>query len=247
MLGILGHLRGDKGGKPTVVFALVSLIALFFFLPGISDYLVPYFINYRIPLMVAPFIAFAAGLGLFFLIRQWHAPGSGKAWAMLGVVLLVVFSFSTVTISANQTDLNIGHIVGDQNQKYFTESELGSFSFLSEKRGEMSTIYSDQETFCYFSLYLRLPSASFVRYLDINTAEEGYFIFREEEYLTRGILQFIVPGADVEGFNRDTVTAYKLDEGDNPLETWGEQNKIYSNNAVSIYYKPGKTASTDSY
>jgi uncharacterized membrane protein len=247
MLGILGQLRGDKDGQPASVFALVSLIALFFFLPSISDYFIPFFINYRIPFMVAPFIAFAAGSGVFFLTRQWHTSGSAKVWAMLGVVLLVIFSFSTVTISANQTDLNIGNIVGDQNRKYFTESELGSFSFLSEKRGETSTIYSDQETYCYFNHYLRLPSASFIEYLDVNTAEEGYFIFREEEYLTRGRLQFLVPASDVEGFNRDTVAAYKLDEGDNPLETWGEQNKIYSNNAVSIYYKPEKIADTDSY
>ncbi len=247
MLGILGHLRGDKGDKQAIVFALVSLIALFFFLPGISDYLVPFFINYRIPLMVAPFIAFAAGSGLFFLTRQWHTPGFGKAWSMLGVALLVVFSFGTVTILANQTDLDIGNIVGDQNQKYFTESELGSFSFLSEKRGEMSTIYSDQATYCYFNHYLRLPSISFIRYLNVNTAEEGYFIYREEEYLTRGRLNFLVPASDVEVFNRDTVTVYKLDEGDNPLETWGEQDKIYGNNAVSIYYKPEKILSTDSY
>lgn len=238
MLGILGQfLQGDKGGKPTIVFALVSLIALFFFLPGISDYLVPYFINYRIPLMVAPFLAFAAGLGLFFLIRQWHASGFGKTWAMLGVVLLVVFSFSTVTISANQTDLDIGDIVGDQNQKYFTESEVGSFSFLGEKRGEMSTIYSDHETFLYFDLYLRLPSAAYIECLDADSAEEGYFIFREEEYLTRGRLQFLIPASDVEGFNRHTVTVYELSEGDDPLETWGEQDRIYINNAVNIYLK----------
>jgi hypothetical protein len=247
MLGILGQLRSDKDGKPASVFALVSLIALFFFLPGISDYFIPFFINYRIPFIVAPLIAFAAGSGLFFLTRQWHTSGSAKAWAVLGVVLLVVFSFSTVTILANQTDLDIGNIVGDQNQKYFTESELGSFSFLSEKRGETSTIYSDQETYCYFNHYLRLPSASFIEYLDVNTVKEGYFIYREEEYLTRGRLQFLVPAADVEGFNRDTITIYKLDEGDNPLETWGEQNKIYSNNAVSIYYRPEKIPSTDSY
>ena len=56
-----------------------------------------------------------------------------------------------------------------------------------------------------------------------------------------------IPASDVEGFNRDTVTVYKLDEGDNPLETWGEQDKIYSNNAISIYYKPAEILRTDSY
>ena len=118
---------------------------------------------------------------------------------------------------------------------------------MSEKRSETSTIYSDQETYCYFNHYLRLPSVSFIRYLNVSTAEEGYFIFREEEYLTRGRLNFLVPASDVEGFNRDTVTVYKLSEGDDPLKFWGEQDRIYINNAISIYYKPGQILSTDSY
>lgn len=238
ILGILGQLlRGDKNGKPAGVFALLSLIALFFFLPGLSNYLLPYFINYRIPLMVTPFIAFAAGSGLYFLIRQWHTFGLRRAWGALGVVLLVIFSFSSITILANQTDFDIGDIVGKQNQKYFTEAELESFSFLRENRSEDSYIYSDHETHRYFVLYLRLPSISYIKYLDTSLAEEGYFVFREEEYLSRGRLQFLIPAPDVENFNRDIVTVYKLNEGDDPLETWEEQNKIYSNSSVHIYSK----------
>lgn len=240
ILGIIGQLsRGKRGGDLANIFALLSLVSLIFYLPGLSAYFTPLFLGYRLPLLLLPFIAFAAGSAVLLFIRQWRANAKfRRVWTILGLGLVVVYCFCSVSILGNLTDFNIGKVVGNHNRGYFTEVELSSFSFIAEHKEE-TRVYSDYQASRYISGYLALPSSAYLDVFDIDSIGEGYFLFRQGEYYSRGQLLFYLKRSEEGSFRRPVLKAYKLGENEDPGAIWEQQDKVFSNGGVDIYYKPG--------
>ncbi|MCJ7744250.1 MAG: hypothetical protein MUO99_06810, partial [Dehalococcoidales bacterium] len=137
------------------VFSLFSLVAFLLYFPGPLGFLPGMFESNRLPLLVSPFIAFAAAGGLLLLVRQ--LPTDGRHWKSIigiGITLCLVFflSLSSTVILGNSTDLNLGKVLGNTDRQYFTESELAAFSY-SYEHGQNIPYYGDYESLRYMGDY----------------------------------------------------------------------------------------------
>lgn len=237
VLGIIGQLyKGRKEVALSAVFAVFSLIAIAFYFPGPADFLSPYFLTYRLPLLLSPFIAFAMAAGILLLIQRVAINRQHwKAVTMKGISLFIIilFAFLSLVILGNSTDFDFSKIRGVESSDYFTEAELEAFSFCVEYGGSVP-VYTDYDSWCYVRNYLGMQTITSREVFDSESIEEGYMLLRGGELESRGQLSFLT--GLTHGFMGEGYL-YKL--GDTPdLEAmWGREHKIFDNGAVWIYLK----------
>ncbi len=235
ILGVISHLY--KGGKEStsITFALLALVAFPLCFPGPLTLFPTLFLVGRISILLSPFIVFAAAEGALVFVRRGMSIRRLKSVMGFGfgMLLIPLFSFTTMTILANETDINIGRLVGVHSRNYFSDAELDSFSFAAKHTGELE-VYSDYHTWRYFSaMYTNKPAVPSMDILAPNVIREGYFLFRKEEFQSRGQLIFLT--GDRIGFGGDAYT-YRTDDASGLETLLQEQEKIFENGDVQIYY-----------
>lgn len=233
ILGVTGLLRlKNKYNNFLNIFVLFGLVSLVFFLPGIANYVLPLTVAYRIPIMVAPFVAIIAGAAIWFMLCQYKSRFLiKKLWAIAGAGLLVGYSFVTPILLGAQTDVNISQFTGLQNRKYFTQSEISSFTFIS---GHSGTTNGNTDVLSYYYLndYSQLKQIS-CSVAALKVTANSYFLLRQAEYMTRKQLPFL----DIQPGIRDRVENLTMNDDQGPLIAWSQENEVYNDNSVIIYYK----------
>ncbi len=233
LLGVTAILRSSRPRDTLHIMAIVSLAGLFFFLPGPSNYILPATVAYRVPVMVLPFIALAAGAAIWFMMQQRLKDSpAGYASCFLGIILLVGYSFITPILLSGQTDTDLSGVLGRQNKKYFAQAELSAMNYTATNYSELAGL-ADITAEHYLSKYLGIQDAKSMTYrLDIDSIEEGFFLFRHREYASRGQLPFLY----FEQGKRDMVVNYKNGIDDSAFSDWLSQNKVFVNNAATLYH-----------
>jgi hypothetical protein len=236
LFGILSQLRQDyRGAAVSHVFALFAFMVLPFFIPLIA-YLFSPMLAYRLPLLISPFIALAMAAGILALVPRLDIIKQRlKSAVLLGLVLLLtlLFSFSSVFLLGGETDQNLRKLGATGTRLYFTQAELTALSFLTENRGDVP-IYTDYQSSRYLEGYLKTQADGTVDTLDVEMVEEGYLLFRKEEFGVRGILLFQLAG--VVGMYSDPYE-YRTGEIPDLEAVWQGENQIFNNSAVQIYSK----------
>lgn len=234
VLGIVSQLyKRGKESPLAVIFTLLALIALPIYFPGPLTHFPSLFMLNRMTILLSPFIVFAAAGGLlvfvaFGKIRQRLKSATTLA---IGLLLIALLSFSSVTILGNETDLNIGKIVGTRSSSYFTQAELDSFAFTAEHSGD-APVYADYHSWRYLEVYADTPAISSTDVFDTELLEEGCFVFRRDELERKGQLLFLT--AFGLGFGGE-LYAYRASDDPSLEAVWAEQDKIFDNGAVQIY------------
>ena len=144
-----------------------------------------------------------------------------------------------MTILGNWTDLNLGRVIGSENRRYFTQSELASFSFTAEDKSD-APVYTDYLSSYYINRGLGISRAS-AAIFRVSSEKECYFLLREEELWSRGVLPFTTKPA--EGF-MGAMYYYRPAVDPSPEPIWQEGAKIYDNRSVVIYYLSGKSGTS---
>lgn len=240
IIGIMSQLRQeDQDAAMTHVFALFTYVAIPFFVPSVTRIISPLFLTYRLSLILSPMIALAMAAGVLAL-----APRSGqsrqlsklvKSVAPFGLILFLIllYSFSSVFVHGTTTDLNPKQLEDIGPRRYFTQAEVMSLSFIAKYKGDVP-ILTDAHSSYYLRGYLHTPANGTVVALDPLSVEEGYMLFRIEEFELRGVLLF-------DPLSREAVynEPYKYRTGDTPdLEiVWQTANKVFNNGSVQIYQK----------
>ena len=235
ILGIVSQLSlGTRGQKLGHIFALFSLLALVLYLPTPVAFLQRLILTPRLALLLSPFIVFVAARGIsLFFTHKWSVDAQRwKKGALvgLGLFIIVFYTFSSVTILGNWTDFDLSKAVGSENRHYFTEAELDSFSFIAEHRGHVN-VYTDYFSFYYLIRYLGTSPVSSDIFATVSR-EKAYFLLREEELQSKGVLLFT---AEIHKGFMGSLYFYRPVVNPSPEPTWEEGNKIYDNHAVAIY------------
>lgn len=241
ILGIISQLSlGKKGNKLGNIFALFSLPALFFYLPSPAAFLYLLLLTSRLALVLSPFIVFVAARGLsLFFNQQWSL--NAQRWKKialpaLGFFAIIVYTFFSVTILASWTDFNLTKLEGSKNRHYFTQAEINTFSFMGEHIGK-APVYSDYLSTYYLKRWVGIMNVrnNIFAVGSTETGEEYFFLLREEELRSKGVLLFTSPPE--KGF-MGTLYHYRPEVDPSPEPTWEEEHKIYDNKDVVIYYSP---------
>lgn len=214
------------------IAALFSLAAIPLFLPLIRTELFgPMFMLYRLDLFLGVFLAFVMAKGLLLLVDRLSINRQRlKQMAMIGISLIVVilFSFSSLTIAGNSTDLDVGEVIGKENRLYYTQSELVSFSFIADYK-DKTPIYTDYQSWAYFLKYLGISMPRGEEFL-LGEAEEGYFLFRKQEFESREQLSFLYKEP-----RPYQARVFRISDAPNIEDMVEGKTKIYDNQAVEIY------------
>jgi hypothetical protein len=219
-----------------LVFILFAPIAVIMYYPGANGLLSHLLLPYRLPLLVSPFIAFAAASGLLWIVQQM--PTTWEHWKSIikiGVSLIIVFflTVSSAGILGNTTDVNITKLIGNEGHSYFTESEVDAFTFCNEY-GRNLPYLGDYESLRYMDDHLRMVvKESFAEIIDPVSLYDGYLLFRNREFQSRGILTFAtwVTATDFEQYY------YTPTDNVSITDIWDQENKIFNNGALYIYVK----------
>lgn len=238
IVSVLLQRREVRG--PAHTFILFSLIAFVLSVGDISAFTAHETYTYRLTLLLSPFAALAAATGIVVFVRRLNTSKNRTgAWAMgiSALALVILFSFFSVIVVGTRTDVDNSLLTGNLNRQYFTQAELDSLSFISE-RGS-SPVYSDYATDRYLDNYVRAPVVhSTAEVSNIESIEEGYFLFREGEYRSRGQLDFFVNEYSEEGDTVEfRVVTYTLGENEYPGVTWDQEARVFDNGPVQIYQK----------
>jgi hypothetical protein len=238
-LGIVDQLYRDRQGVTARhVFALFSLLTFLIFIPDISTIISPLFLAYRLPLMISPIIAFALAAGVLALIPNLEKYKSAKLKAVavsgLSLLLILMYSFSSLFLLAGQTDVNLTKLGQTTPRRYFTEAELASFGFLAQDRGDI-TIYTDAHSSVYFESKYKLTTNGTIDTLKVvGLKQSGYLLLRKEALDSWGILVFDPRGTSALYHG---VTTYRLHDEPDIEVLWQTKRLIYCNRDVQIYLK----------
>ena len=150
------------------------------------------------------------------------------------MIVLILFSiFSFYSIISNAEDSN--YFKSDTNRKHFIEEELIGYDHVTGHVPFGSTIYVDYETSRYFtqeeygeSDALGLPyyESDIMNSYEEIPDYEGYILIREKQFLDTK-LSFEEGDYFPTSENQIQLNAYEQ-----------RNNKIYSNNAVDLYFNP---------
>jgi hypothetical protein len=238
VVGIISQLRQDDDSVTRAnVFALFTLIAAPFFIPSIASALSPLLLAYRLELLLAPFVAYAMASGLLALMPQWGInwqrlkPFKSMAQSGLMILLVLIFSFSSVFLLGMQTDLNVSELGAMETRRYLTEAELASFSFLANHDADIP-IYTDSHSARYLAGFFQRPANGTVDALDTDSMGGGYILFRKETFELRGILLF---APSVLTSINNPVYEYRIGDKPDIRVLWRQGNKIFENGAVQIF------------
>lgn len=203
------------------------------------------FLAYRIPLLMAIFIAIPVAYGalIFYKILCKNIKTKQISFFII-TLLLIVYLFFSIANPTLVSDSNDFPSSNNENTPYLTVNELTAFSYVKNKMVE-PTLYSDYQASRYFynyTSYITVPQDIEDLYLhnytrltpgDIKNFQSGYFILRYRElqsrFLTLGLTKFTTGG------KYDN----KLNSTNEPIQNFlniiYKKNKIYDSSDVKIY------------
>jgi len=237
IIGVVGQLyESRRQSKLWTIFSILALVSVpLYFLPGPISFLTPIFLVYRIPFFIAPFVAFAAAVGILKLIEpQAENPQSLKSVITIGsgMTIIICLCLSTSALLGTQTDFDFNRTIAQENRKYFTNNELNAFDF-TETYGIDMTIHSDYFSERYFYGLTDFHTTSTVSPLHKESMREGYFLFRKKELKSRDQLKFpIQTGA---GFMGKSVV-YRPTDTPEIKTLWEPEIKLYDSGEAQLYF-----------
>ena len=196
-LGI-GYILWVYRSKQLSIIGLFALLNLVFFLPNplvMSNILAVYFRVDRFTLLIAPFMAFAAAVGLFIIFTYFLGIQTNRNYLIpLLLSIIFIFSFASIALpnSPDCKDFWWYHVRDD----YFNKEELQSFNFISSHIPFGSTIVSDNPVSIFFDVKkteqsekLKLPyyDSKIFNYENYNNQSFGYSLLRTDEFLDNGL------------------------------------------------------------
>ncbi len=147
LIGI-GYILWQKRSSYFLVFGLFSLVTMIFYIPTPLQTLwqtMTVFRLERIVLLIAPFMAFIMGVGIFVMLESAKTK---KVYGMICILLFLVF-FAYCCKSAGIISIN----VSPEQRSSFSSEELISLSKIKNLIPYGSSVYSDYYTYNYFSEY----------------------------------------------------------------------------------------------
>ncbi|MGM0771045.1 MAG: hypothetical protein ACQESU_05495 [Halobacteriota archaeon] len=232
LIGI-GYLLWNKNKGYARVFSLFALSTLVLYTPNPIQLLwqsMDLFRFDRFMLMLAPFMAFVMSAGILTLI-YYMASKNIKMRSAFMIVLILFSIFSFYSIISNAEDSN--YFKSDTNRKHFIEEELIGYDHVTGHVPFGSTIYADYETSRYFTQeeYEESDALGLPYYESdiINAYEgipdyEGYILIREKQFLDTKL-------------SFEEGDYFPTSENQIQLNVYEQRNnKIYSNNAVELYF-----------
>lgn len=237
LIGI-GYIFVKQRPKYLLVFGAFSLITLPLYLPN-PLYAIEAFHSLRLDrfwILLAPIMSCIMAYG-FIVVQSNHSQkkGTSSIITFFTTILLLIFVVSSV-YPIVLTDLP------NTTRLYFNSDELDGFDFIVDKVPHDSLLYSDYYTrrffrFQYFSLTqeFNLPyySNTILSDFDDLILNKGYFIIRTEEFFKYGLM--FEESKDI-SYLYSNKQENKLAFFDKTQNT----NKIYSNNALSVFIRETK-------
>jgi uncharacterized membrane protein len=236
LLGAAAILRrntaGVHYGASAAVVALVAILFLPAYLP-LSKFLpqARYLWSYRLPLLAAPFVAFAMGFGFLCLTGLFNAPRRRYSFVVAGFVIMVIVCFLSSTVGSMLTDCPDIPTSTRSPSKYFTNAELSSFSFLNNNGRNDKTVYSDYFAAACRNILSAFQSSKMLRGMNLDYIDEGYIVLRTGEFERKGVLM-LATGNIILNYYRDPATLSMV------MRNIQSKQVIYTNNDVRIMFVP---------
>jgi len=218
-----------------LVFLVIYLLNPIHLLPLVNKV----FLAYRVPLLLTVFMSLAMAYGIVVLAKSFKSNKAGlekKAIIPFIMVMVVAFSFFSITCVKNASDVPDFRNPYFGVRRYFTEAELSAFTFVQERvPSEVETpLYSDYFAKRYFAGY---PAVTITK-PDISYIEQGYLLLRTGELEARWLLF----SSGTCGFG-GTLYDYNLETAkpnSNILNYLSSEERIYSNRGNQIYMMSAK-------
>ncbi len=215
--------------------ALGTLVLLPLYIPNTAN-LMRALLGYRFPLEVAHFVAIVAAVGFSRIFANFK----NKFLNLILLISIIYFLLSSCLIGVS-TDFNgMSYIFGNESSNFLTASELNSFDFCHDFTHNSTTIYTDYASRRYLDT-LRSSSKNSHDIIGTNYANakpNSFFLFRQDEYATRGILYFKLDSLKRSGFYEEIRKAVRIENLPYVDHSWLNGSKIYGNKNVCIYWKP---------
>ncbi|MFW5879262.1 MAG: hypothetical protein ACOCUV_00400 [bacterium] len=214
-------------------FALASVLILPLYIPNPLQLLWNTMTLFRVDrfmLLVSPFIAIMMAIGLIYLYKYMMHRYRHKTFSLLIVVLL----FSSFIIPSIGTSSPEANYWTNSERRYFTDTELSGFQYISNHVQKDSILYSDYFSRRYFNKNfskandLKL-SYYIIREIDIQNirSHDGYLLLRKKAFFEYGLRLG----------SGDTVDIHKDEHNkwDKVNFDMGNKKKVYSSNDVELF------------
>ncbi len=195
----IGYTLWTYKSKHLSVIGLFTLVTLIFFLPNpvvMSTIITVYFRADRITLLIAPFMAFIAAIGLYVLLNCFLEKQMKRNYIIaLFLTIIFIFSFASIAlpIASDSQDFWWYH---DQRDDYFNNEELQSFNFINYYVPVGSNVLSDNAVSIFFNtkenpqsdeLHLPYYNSQIFTNVDFKSEKIGYSVLRTDEFLDNGL------------------------------------------------------------
>ena len=249
LFGIFYLIQPQNIHKKAIIFLPLTLLLFPIFLPGVAEtsaLLSSMEQIGRIQIVLAPVFAVVMGIGSVILLNLINTmTKSRKTAAIFLIIFLLLFVISSVIIY-NSKDSTPFHNTELSEKNYFNEDEIAMYMNINTYIPPASEIYSEFSVSRYFPTsanyqYMGLTYYTFplgMRTLFTSEPEyqaDTYMIYREHEYLSRGLSIKIGKGA----YSSKTERVYFDDESN----TYFQKNtlnfeSVYDNGASKLLYYP---------
>ena len=219
----------------------IIFLSLFLFLPLqipiVSD-LFSSILGYRIPVIVAPFIALGSAAGFFHCLSNWRIGKNHNFLKIAIFFILIVFSINSMLYVGIITESDkFPEALGKSERNYFINSELNSFDFFEKCSNKFFVLYTDYQTSRYLNAYLNVISSCSIDGPYPNLPKNNYFLLRDREFSSYGGLTFDKGKISGHGFIGSNMIIVGYEGNSYFKKLYLDENIIYSNNAVSLYFK----------
>jgi len=210
----------------SVVLASAFLIP--FQVPEISN-IFSSVLGYRIPSIIAPFIAFISAFGSQHIMEYWGSKHKyRKYYYFIFIIVIITLCTHSLLLTGKQLDPEtLPGIPGKYRSNYFSNSELNSFDFCDKYVSNKYQVYSDYFVYRYMESLLKIKTSCSIdgpKFITDNT----YTLIRDRELDSFGTLFFLEEYAEGRGF-ADSIMADVSYKDKYFTEIWSQQNKIYDN------------------
>lgn len=226
----------DNTNHTIEVVSFAGLIFLPFYVTGLME-LIPSLrtaLLYRLAILVSPFVIFMICFGIMRLVDNRKNYISQKLSTSSLLVLsgiIASFTFFSLIGGSNASDNSFILKETQRGTRYFTDSELESFSFVKGYCDYNQIMYGDYETIRN-TLYLNDFREKYIlKSGDVQSLENGYLILRIGELQKTGGLWFTFTGYNGQTFKYDLA---KANENDNIITGLSFQNRIYCSKDIEV-------------
>ena len=194
----IGYVIWTYKSRRISAIGLFALLNLVFFLPNplvMSTIVTVYFRADRLTLLIAPFMAFIAAIGLCVVLNRLIGKQINRNYLIsLFLTIIFIFSFASLALpfASDSKDFWWYHVRDD----YFTTGESQSFEFVNQNIPFGSDLYSDNAASLFFkSVSTRqtegadLPyfTSRILKSVDLKTKKTGYTLLRKDEFQNNGL------------------------------------------------------------